>query len=97
MPAEDRNRSYKIAVAFKDLLLAAVYYPAPDYTYSAVEGYHIPVWTGDQEMLLIQDPGVNAPMVSNSPVLETFLRNVYVVSDSWLALASMPSITPLIT
>lgn len=87
LSAEDRNHSYKIAIAFKDLVLAAVHYPAPEYTYSAVEGCHFPVWTGDQGLMLIEDPGLSAPMVSNSPALETFLRNVYVVSNAWLALA----------
>src|ERR1035441_9227231 len=48
---EDRNRSYKIALAFRDLVLAVVYYPSAEYHYAVIEGHYVPLWVGDRGII----------------------------------------------
>jgi hypothetical protein len=35
----DRNRSYKIGLSFRDLVLAVAYYPSAEYRYGVIEGH----------------------------------------------------------
>lgn len=94
--AKDRNQSYKIGLGLRDLLLAVAYYPATDYRYAGIRGCHFPLWEGSREMLLMERPVTALPTVSSSPIIETFLRNIFIFSETWLSLASAIATTPLI-
>jgi hypothetical protein len=93
---EDRNRSYKIALALRDLVLAVVYYPSADYHYAVIEGHYVPLWVGDRGFIPIPRQLDDSPAVTNSPVLEVLLRNIFVLSKTWVELVGNPSLTRLI-
>ncbi len=44
---EDCDQSYKIALSFRDLLLAAAYYPSEEYRYGVTKGLYSPLWGSD--------------------------------------------------
>jgi hypothetical protein len=93
---EDRNRSYKIALAFRDLVLAVVYYPSAEYHYAVIEGYYVPLWAGDRDIIPIPRRLDDSPAVTHSPVLEGLLRNIFVLSKTWVELVANLSMTRLI-
>ena len=92
----DRELSYKISFGFRDLLLAVAYYPAPQYSYGAIQGHHIPLWEGCRGVILWPTSMDDSPPRSNSPLIEGFLRNIFLVSDTWLALIGNMATTRLI-
>src|SRR6266446_8802805 len=79
---EDRNRSYKIALAFCDLVLAVVYYPSAEYHYAVIEGHYVPLWEGDRGIIPVPRQLDDSPAVTDSPVLEGLLRNIFVLSKT---------------
>jgi hypothetical protein len=89
---QDRNQSYKIALAFRDLVLAVVYYPSADYHYAII----VPLWVGDGGLIPIPRQLDDSPAVSDSPVLEGFLRNILVLSKTWVELVGNLSTTRFI-
>jgi hypothetical protein len=93
---EDRNRSYKIALAFRDLVLAVVYYPSADYHYAVIEGHYVPLWVGDRGFIPIPRQLDDSPAVSNSPILEGLLRNIFVLSKTWVDVVGNVSTTRFI-
>jgi len=93
---EDREKSYKIALAFRDLVLAVVYYPSAEYHYAVIEGYYVPLWVGDRTIIPIPRQLDDSPAVTNSPVLEGLLRNIFVLSKTWVELVGNLSMTRLI-
>ncbi len=93
---EDRNRSYKIALAFLDLVLAVVYFPSAEYHYAVIEGPYVPLWIGDRGFIPIPRQLDDSPPVSDSPVLEGLLRNIFVLSKTWVELVGNLSLTRLI-
>jgi hypothetical protein len=93
---EDRNQSYKIALAFRDLVLAVVYYPSADYHYAVIEGHYVPLWIADRGFISIPRQLDDSPAVTNSPVLEGLLRNIFVLSKTWVELVGNLSMTRLI-
>jgi len=85
----DRERSYKIGIAFRDLVLAVAYYPSAEYRYSGVRTLHIPLWAGKRGIVLFLDELIDAtPPKSTSPQLELFLRNLFLVSMTWLTMVA---------
>ena len=93
---EDRDRSYKIALAFRDLVLAVVYYPSAEYHYAVIEGHYVPLWVGDRGIIPVPRQLDDSPAVTNSPVLEGLLRNIFVLSKTWVELVGNLSTTRLI-
>jgi len=93
----DRERSYKIALGIRELMLAVAFYPSPEYLYGAVEGCHVPLWEGRRGLNLIDDPIDMSLTGAISPSMEHFVRNIFLVSKTWLALASNVSTTRLIS
>ena len=83
---EDRNRSYKIALAFRDLVLAVVYYPSAEHCYGVIESYYHSLWVGDRGVISIPPQLDDLPAHSDSPVLEGLLRNIFLMSKTWIAL-----------
>jgi hypothetical protein len=93
---KDRNRSYKIALAFRDLVLAVVYYPSADYHYAVIEGHYVPLWVRDRGFIPIPRQLDDSPAVTNSPFLEGLLRNIFVLSKTWVELVGNLSTTRLV-
>jgi hypothetical protein len=53
---EDKDRSYKIGVAFRGLMLAAIYYPDADYAYGLIDnGMYVPLWSGSRGIIPIHN------------------------------------------
>jgi len=94
---EDRQRSYKIGLALRDLVLAVAFYPSREYRYAGVKTHHIPLWEGKRGIVLVLDElfDTSAPK-STSPQLELFLRNLFVVSETWLTIVANTATTQLI-
>jgi hypothetical protein len=90
---EDRDRSYKIALAFRDLVLAVVYYPSAEYHYAVIEGHYVPLWVGDRNIIPVPLPLDDSPNLTDSPVLEVLLRNIFVLSKIWVELVGNLSLT----
>jgi hypothetical protein len=88
LKAEDQQRSYKIVIGLRNLLLAVAYYPAPDYRYAAIRGGHFPLWEGTRRLLLFDGPGIDLPRVFVSPALEAFLADILALPEMWLTLTS---------
>jgi hypothetical protein len=93
---EDGDRSYKIALSFRDLLLAVVYYPSEEYRYGVSQGLYSPLWESGGDIVQVPAPLSDLPMQSNSPALEGFLRNIILLSKTWLELVRNWSNTRLI-
>jgi hypothetical protein len=92
----ERNRSYKIGLAFRDLVLAVAYYPSSEYRYGVMEGHYVPLWEGGRGIVPVPRQMDDSPAQSNSPVLEGFLRNLFVLSKTWLELVGNLATTRLI-
>jgi len=97
LSASDRERSYKIALCIGDLILAVAFYPSPEYRYGAIEGYHVPLWEGRRPLLLVNDFVDTSPTVSGCLSAERFIRNIFVVSSTWVELVTNVSTTRLIS
>jgi len=93
---EDLNRSYKIALAFRGLVLAVVYYPSAEYHYAVIEVHYVPLWVGDRSMIPIPLPLDDSQSLTDSPVLEVLLRNIFVLSKTWVELVGNLSTTGFI-
>jgi hypothetical protein len=93
---EDCGRSYKIALSLRDLLLAVVYYPSEEYRYGVTQGLCSLLWESGRHIVPVPPPQSDLPMHSNSPALEGFLRNIILLSKTWLELVGNWSNTRLI-
>jgi hypothetical protein len=93
---DDKKASYKIGFAFHGLILAAAYFPNPDYTYGLQEGIYVPLWTGDRGVELRNQPLHDLPPLTTSPMLEGFLENIWAVSKTWLKILENVNTTNLI-
>lgn len=93
---EDREFSYKVALSFRDLVLIAAYYPPANYAYGINSHHYIPLWTGSRRVIPIDHLMDESPTKSSSPQLELLLRNVSVVSYTWLALVENVAFTRLV-
>jgi hypothetical protein len=93
---EDRDLSYKIALSFRDLVLLAAYYPSADYAYGINSHHYIPLWTGGRRVIPIDHLMDESPTKSSSRQLELLLRNVSVVSHTWLKLVENVAFTRLV-
>jgi hypothetical protein len=79
----DRERSYKIGLSFRSLLLAVAYYPNPEYHYGITEGSYAVLWDGTERIIRTNDGVGEVPILADSPILEGFLGNIFVVSKTW--------------
>jgi hypothetical protein len=85
LQTDDRERSYKIALSFRDLVLIVAYYPTP-YIFGANDNHYFPIWTGERRVVPINHLIDDSPAKSTSPSLEGLLRNIFVLSNTWLEL-----------
>jgi hypothetical protein len=92
----DRNLSYKVALSFRDLVLMVAYYPSADYVYGINSHHYVPLWTGSRRVIPIDHLMDESPAKSSSPQLELLLRNISVVSHTWLALVENVAFTRLV-
>jgi hypothetical protein len=79
---EDQERSYKIGMSFRSLLLGVAYYPNPEYRYGLPQRTHMLLWCSGREVSRPMNDMGEVPVVANSPILEGFLGNVFVVSEA---------------
>jgi hypothetical protein len=93
---EDKNRSYKVCVAFRGLMLAVAYYPNAEYVYGLNEGMYVPLWTGTRRIKWLQYPLNNLPPLTPRPMLVGFLQNIWAISRVWLEVVDNVSTTKLI-
>jgi len=96
LSATDRERSYKIAIGIRELMLGVAFYPSAEYVYGGIEGCHVPLWEGRKGLSRVSQPIDTSITGAGSPAMEYFVRNIFVVSRTWLALASNVSTTRLI-
>lgn len=80
---QDRDRSYKVGMSFRSLLLAVAYYPNPEYLYGLTASRFITLWSGSRGIVMTQDGVGEVPIRANAPILEGFLGNIFVVSKAW--------------
>jgi hypothetical protein len=80
----DKERSYKVGFAFRGLMLAVAFFPNSDYKYGLIEGMHFPLWPGTRGVKQLQQPSNNLPPLTTSPMLESFLENIWAISKTWL-------------
>jgi hypothetical protein len=80
---EDQQKSYKIGLSFRDLLLAVVFFPNPEYHYAVVERAYYPLWGGARGIVPLRTEMDKSPSFSESPIIEGFVRTVGVVSKTW--------------
>ncbi len=93
---EDRECSYKVGMSFNSLLLAVAYYPNNDYYYGITADRFAVLWEGTRGIVRT-DAGVGeVPIASNSPILEGFLGNIFVVSKAWWTITQNAVTTRLI-
>ena len=83
---ECQFRSYKVGLSFKDLLLAVAFYPDSEYHYGVMHGRYFPLWSGARGTVCAALEIEATPILSGSPVLESFVRAIFVVSRAWWAL-----------
>lgn len=96
LSAEDCERSYKIALSFRDLVLIAAYYPSPAYAYILNPKHYVRLWTGSRKVSMNDFLMNVSPAKSWSPILEGLLRNIMVASNTWLTLVENVATTRLI-
>jgi len=75
---QDCTRSYKIAIAFMDLVLIAAYYPSAEFLYAVIEGEFVPLWEGERGIKRVPRVMAQTRARTSSPVLEGFLRDILV-------------------
>jgi hypothetical protein len=81
----DRERSYKIGFSFQKLFLAVAYYPNQEYRYVLIKEKYAILWGSTQRVILNLDTeGVGpVPAMADLPLLEGFLGNIFLVSNTW--------------
>jgi hypothetical protein len=77
-------------------VLAVVYYPSAEYHYAVIEVHYVPLWVGDRSMIPIPLPLDDSQSLTDSPVLEVLLRNIFVLSKTWVELVGNLSTTGFI-
>jgi hypothetical protein len=80
---EDQQKSYKIGLSFRDLLLAVVFFPNPEYHYAVVERAYYQLWAGARGIVPWRAEMDKSPLFSASPIIEGFVRTIGVVSKTW--------------
>lgn len=93
---EDRVRSYKIGMSFRSLLLAVAYYPNSEYYYGITADRFAVLWTGTRGIVRTDEGIGEIPIAANSPILEGFLGNIFVVSKTWWTITQNAATTRLI-
>lgn len=93
---EDRERSYKIGMSFRSLLLAVAYYPNAEYYYGITADRFAVLWSGTRGIVLTDEGVGDVPIVTHSPILEGFLGNIFVVSKTWWTITQNAATTRLI-
>jgi hypothetical protein len=93
----DRDGSYKIALSFRDLVLMAAYYPSANYAYGINTHHYVPLWTGSRKVIPVDHLIDDSPARSGTVHLEGLLRNISVVSHTWLTLVENVAFTRLLT
>jgi hypothetical protein len=83
-------------VTHYNLLLAAVFYPDPEYHYGVMNGAYYPLWGGARGIVCVEHEMDQTPILSNSPIIEGFVRTIFVVSRSWWALRENEVTTRLV-
>jgi len=81
-----RDGSYKIALSFRDLILIVAFYPSSDYAYGINRNHYVPLWSGRRRLVPIDHLMDDSPAKSTTPHLEGLLRNISLVSFTWLDL-----------
>jgi len=77
-------------------VLIAAYYPSADYAYGVNTHHYVPLWTGSRKVIPINHLRDDSPTKSGSPHLEGLLRNISVVSHTWLTLVENVAFTRLV-
>lgn len=90
----DLDRSYKIGLSFRDLVLIVAYYPA-DYAYGINLSHYVPLWIGRRRVTPV-DRLMDSPVKSTSAHLEGLMLNISVVSSMWLKLVENVASTRLV-
>jgi hypothetical protein len=78
------------------ILLAYAFLMTDKYHYAVIEGHYSPLWVGDRGLIPIPRQLDDSPAVTNSPVLEGLLRNIFVLSKTWVQLVGNLSTTRFI-
>jgi hypothetical protein len=92
---EHRNRSYKIALSFGQLILIVAYYPSDDYAYAINQKGCFPIWS-NRRVVPFNHIWDDSESRSLSPRLEVPLRNIWVVSHTWQRLVDNMAFTRFI-
>ena len=66
--------------------LLVVYYPSDEYRYGVIEGNYFSMWADDRHVIPIPRQFDDSQPHSSSPVLEGLLRNVFLMSKTWIEL-----------
>jgi hypothetical protein len=93
---QEQDRSYKIGMSFRSLLLGVAYYPNREYVYGIPQRTHLVLWCHGREVVRPFDDMEEAPIVSNCQILEGFLANVFIVSKARWSLTENYESTRLI-
>ena len=93
---EDRDASYKIALSFRDLVLMVAYFPSSDYAYGINTHHYVPLWAGSRRLVPIDHLMDDSPANSGTPHLEGLLRNISVISSTFLTLIETHAFTRLV-
>jgi hypothetical protein len=93
---EHRDSSYKIALSFRDLVLMVAYYPSTKYAYGINTHHYVPLSAGTHRLVPVDHLMDDSPAKSGTPHLEGLLRNISVVSLTWLKLLENVAFTRLV-
>lgn len=93
---EDQQDSYKIGLSFRDLLLAVVFFPNPEYHYAIVHRTYYPLWGGARGVVPFRGEMDKSPLFSGSPIIEGFVRTIAVVSKTYWELRENEARTRLV-
>ena len=93
---KDLDCSYKIGLSLRDLVLIAAYYPSADYAYGINSHHYVPLWTGKRKIVPVDHLMDDSAAKSSSPQLEGLLRNISVISSTYLKLIENVAFTRLI-
>jgi hypothetical protein len=85
IPLQERDRkgSYKIGFSLGSLLLGVAYFPNSEYYYVVRQGRHSILWGSPRRVVIATDGPIDVPVLANLPVLEGFLGNILLVSQTW--------------
>jgi hypothetical protein len=84
--SSDRERSYKIGMSFRNLLLGVAYFPDAEYCYGMTKEHFLVLWNGTRTVYFDTHGMGEVPIVSVSAVVESFLGSIFLVSKTWLNL-----------